>query len=149
MGSARGQSKYVPVVLAFAAAGFGFIYVPAITSGAIAAVIFGLALLCLVQDHLLARSGRRAQGTVVDFQAEEDCFIPIIEFQDDGGAIRRESTGTGLGVKKPPVGSRVVVIHDPAGKWGCEIDSFWRRQSVTLALLLLGAAFTAGAILSK
>jgi hypothetical protein len=149
MGSIREQLKYVPFVIAFVAVGIGFIFAPSITMGAIAGVFFVLALLCMIEDRRLARSGQRAQGMVVDHRMEEDCFFPVIEFQDSGGATRREATQMGRGVKKPPVGSRVVVVYDPTGKLGCEIDKFWRRRGFAVGLSLFGIVFTVGAILGR
>ncbi len=143
------QLKFLPLVIVFAAGGIGMFFVPSTVWGAIAAVLFALALLLFIRDRLLARSGRRVQGVVVDHQIVEGCFIPVIEFWDYEGRIRREATGSGGGVKKPPVGSRVNVLYDPAGKRGCELDRFWRRHGFTLAALLLGTIFAAGAIFQK
>jgi len=149
MGSIREQLKYVPLVIAFVVVGLGFNLAPSITMGTIAGVCFVLALLCMIEDRLLARSGRRAQGMVVDHQVEEGCFFPVIEFQDNSGATRREATRMGRGVKKPEVGSRVVVVYDPTGKLGCEIDKFWRRRGFAVALSLFGVVFTVGAMLGR
>lgn len=146
MGSLREQLKCVPFVIAFVAVGIGFSLAPSITMGTIGGVFFVLALLCLIEDRLRARSGRRAQGTVVDHREEEGCFFPVIEFLDNGGATRREATRMGRGVERPPVGSRVVVVYDPAGKIGCEIDKFWRRQGFAVALCLFGVVFIVGAL---
>jgi len=49
-------------------------------------------------------------------------------------------------VKKPPVGSRVVIIYDPADKGGCEMDRFWRRAGFAIALCLFGVIFAIGAL---
>src|SRR5215467_3405862 len=116
MGSIREQLKLLPLVLAFCAAGVGFTFAPSITSCVIAGVFFGLALLCLVQDRRLALAGQRLHGVVVDHKLEEDCFFPVIEFQDRDGRTLREATRMGRGVKRPAVGSRVTIIYDPAGK---------------------------------
>jgi hypothetical protein len=149
MGSIREQLKYAPLVIGFIAVGIGFNFAPSATMGVIAGVFFVLAFLCMIEDRLLERSGRRAQGTVVDHRVEEDCFFPVIEFHDSGGATRREATRMGRGVKKPPVGSRVVVVYDPTGKVGCEIDRFWRRRGFAVALSLFGVVFTVGAMLRR
>jgi hypothetical protein len=117
--------------------------------GTIAGVFFVLALLCMIGDRRLARLGQRTRGMVVDHRMEEDCFFPVIEFQDNDGATRRETTKMGRGVRKPPVGSRVVVVYDPTGKLGCEIDKFWRRRGFAVALLLFAIVFTVGAILER
>jgi len=149
MGSIREQLKLLPLVLAFFAAGVGFTFAPSITSGVIAAVLFGLALLCVVQDRRLALVGQRAHGVVVDHKLEEDCFFPVIEFRDRDGRTRREATKMGRGVKRPPVGSRVAIIYDPTGKGGYEVDRFWRRSGFAAALCLFGVIFAVGALLSK
>src|SRR5512140_3169742 len=109
MKAIREQLKLLPFVFAFLLLVLGNTFVPSLTWGAIAVVCFVLALLCLVQDRRLALVGRRVQGVVVDHRMEEDCFFPVIEFQDRDGHTRRESTSVGRGVKTPPVGSQVVV----------------------------------------
>jgi hypothetical protein len=149
MGAIREQLKYVPLVLVFLLVGLGFNFAPSATMGTIAAGFFVLALLCVIQDRRLARCGLRTEATVVDHGLDEDCFFPVVEFQDRDGAIRRAATGLGRGVKKPPLGSRVVVVYDPTGKGGCEIDRFWRRSGFAVALCLLGVAFGVGAIVTR
>lgn len=143
------QLKFLPLVIVFATCAVGMFFAPFIIWGAIATVLWGMAVLMFIQDRLLGRSGRRVEGVVVDHQAVEDCFIPIIEFWDYEGKIRREAARTGTGERKPPVGSRVVVLYDPTGKRGCELDRFWRRNGVTLLLLLFGILFTIGAVYGK
>jgi Protein of unknown function (DUF3592) len=149
MGPIRGQLKLLPFVLAFVVAGLGFMFAPSITMGAIAVVLFVLALFCVVLDKRLALLGQRVQGVVVDHKLEEDCFFPVIEFQDRDGRTRREATNMGRGVKKPPIGSRVMIIYDPIGKGGCEVDRFWRRSGFAIVLCLLGVIFVIGALLSR
>src|SRR5262245_9063912 len=149
MTALREQLKFLPFVLVFFVVGLGFQFAPSITMGAIAAVFFVLALLCIVQDRRLALVGQRAQGIVVDHKLEEDCFFPVIEFQDRDGRTRREATSMGRGVKKPPVGTNVMIIYDPTGKGGCELDRFWRRSGFAIALCLFGIIFGIGAFLSR
>ena len=141
-----GQLKALPFVIALFAVWLGFYFAPAATAGTIAAGLVGLALVCVFRDVLLSRRGLLASGEVVDHRLEEDCVLPVIEFADASGVVRRETTRTGNGMRTPPVGSRVAVIYDPAGKLGCEIDTFWRRWGVTILLLFLGLAFAIGAV---
>jgi hypothetical protein len=149
MGAFRGQLKTVPLGLACVAAALGVCFFPSIAAGIIAGVLFILALLCLVEDRRLVHAGQRARATVVDFREEEDCFFPIVEFRDDGGATRREATKVGRGVRQPPVGREIIIVFDPTGRRGCEIDTFWRRRGMAVAFALLGAVFAAGAFLGK
>lgn len=143
------QLRALPLVIVFLAVGLGMWRVHSITAGAMAAVLFALALLMFIGDRLLARSGRRVQGVVADHQAVEESFVPVIEFHDNAGNLRREATGSGLGGRKPPVGSRVIVLYDPAGKRACELDRFWWRHACTLTTLLLGVIFALGAVFGK
>jgi hypothetical protein len=149
MKAIREQWKELSLAIAMITVWIGFYFAPSLTTGVIAAALFALALLCVVQDRRLAASGRWAQGTVVDHQSEEGCFIPVIEFQDSDGIVRRDVARSGRGVKRPPVGSRVVVVYDPAGKMGCEIDTFWRRSGFAVALCLFGVLFACGAIYGR
>jgi hypothetical protein len=145
-GYLREQLRGLPVAVAFIAVAVGFLLVPHVTAAAIAAILFLIAAAIVVEDRLLARHGRRTQGMVVGFEEEEDCFIPVVEYKDAKGETKRKTTRTGRGVQSPPVGSRVVIVFDPTGKYGCEIDSFWRRWGFALMVALIGAAFVVGAI---
>ena len=149
MGTLQDQLKFLPFVLAFFVTGLGFTFAPSITMGTIAGVFFVLALLCVVQDRRLALVGQRVQGVVVDHKMEEDCYFPVVEFQDRDGQTRREVASMGLGLLKPPVGSHVVIIYDASGKKGCEIDRFWRRSGFAIVLCLFAVIFGVGALLSK
>jgi len=143
------QMRYLPVVLVFILLGFGFNYAPSITMGTMSCVLFFLAVLCVVQDRRLARSGCRAQGRIVDHKFEEDCYFPVVEFQDCDGKIRRQTTGAGRGVKSPPVDAQVVVLYDLNIESACEIDRLWRRIGFAVALFLFGLVFGVGALLNK
>jgi hypothetical protein len=145
----RKQLRYIPLLLLFILLGVGFNYAPSLTMGAMAVVFVILALSCVVQDRRLARSGCRAQGTVVDHKFEEDCYFPIVEFQDFNGKIRRQTTGTGRGVKSPPVDSHVVILYDPNIESVCEIHRFWGRLGFAIALFLFGIVFGIGALLNR
>jgi hypothetical protein len=143
------QLKSLPLASSFAAVGVGMWYAQALTSDVMAAVLFGAALSLYLQDWRLARSGRRAQGVVMDHQVVEECYIPIIEFQDQTGNIRREAARMGTGAQKPLVGSQVMILYDPTGKRGCQPDIFWWRHICTLALLFFAIVFAVGAVYGK
>ena len=140
----RGQLRALPFFLAWLAAAVGFIFSPSATCGVIAAILFLIAAAIAVQDHLLARYGCRAQGIVVDHVEEEEAFFPVIEYRDAKGEMTQQKTTTGMGVKRPPVGAQVVVIYDPTGKRGCEIDTFLGRWGVALFVAALGCFFLLG-----
>lgn len=145
----REQLRALPFAVGFIALGVAFMFFPHIALAVIAGALFLIALIIAAEDHLLVRRGFRAQGVVVDHHAEEDCFFPVVEFRDRKGTTRRESTKSGSGIKRPSVGSRVVVLYDPHGKMGCEIDSFFRRWGVAIAIGGLGCIFALGATLAK
>lgn len=145
----RQQFSALPLVLAFVAIGLGFYFAPAATAGMIAVGLVGLAMLCCYQEVRLSRGGQSAAGEIVDHRREEDCFFPVVEFSDASGNVRRETTRAGRGTPTPAVGSRVAVLYDPAGKLGCEIDTFWSRSGVTVVLLLMALVFALGAVLGR
>ena len=137
------------IAIGFIGMGALFWYSATVGLGIIAAVLFAISGAIVIEDYLLARRGHRAQAVVVDFKSEENCFIPVVEFQDGRGELRRLATKTGRGVKSPPCGSRVVIVYDPEGKSGCEIDTLFRRWGFAVMVAGLGCAFVAGAIMAK
>jgi hypothetical protein len=72
-----------------------------------------------------------------------------VEFRDQKGILRQDTTRSGRGVKRPAIGSRVVVLYDPTGKNDSELDSFLRRFGMPLAVAFLGGMFAIGAILAQ
>jgi len=92
MGSIREQLRGVPFVIAFLAVGIGFAFAPSITMGTIAGIFFVLALLCMIEDRRLARSGQRTQG-----------WLLITEWRRTVSSLSSSFSITGaLPVAKPP-----------------------------------------------
>ncbi len=69
---------------------------------------------------------------------DEVHYIPVVEFSDRFGRKLRKQTDAGLGVKRPAVGTRVLVGHDPSGKLECQIMSAV-RWIIPIGLLAVGA----------
>jgi len=139
------QLRAMPIALAFIGIGVVLLFSVPLALGLISATLFLIAGVCFFHDLRLSRRGCRAQGTVVDFMLEEECYLPVVEFSDRSGVTRRMTTRTGRGIKQPACGNRVRIIYDPDGKSGCEIDTFFRRWGVTLMIAGLGVLFATGA----
>ncbi len=148
-GYLREQLRALPSVACFLVVGSGLFLLPKIMLPVIAIGLLLLALAVLYGDYRLARSGRRAQGTVVDHEQEEEGLFPVVEFHDATGRLRRERTRQGTGARTPAVGSRVVLLYDPAGANGCELDTAWRRWGFALLLILFASVFALGAMCGK
>jgi hypothetical protein len=87
-------------------------------------------------------AGRAAKGTVVAHAADKGGgFLPIVEFTDVKGTIRREEADEGCDARgRPAVGSRVEVWYDPRGRLGCQIVR-WSRWNFSLLTGGIGAIF--------
>lgn len=112
-------------------------------SGVVVGGVFALLGVTLgLQNLWMIRVGKLVPATVVDHKEEhsddEVYYIPIVEFSDHSGRKHRKRTDTGLGVKRPAVGTRVLVRYDPSEKLECQIMSA-SRWIIPIGLLAVGA----------
>ncbi len=102
--------------------------------------LLGLAL--MVQNVRMIRAGRLAAARVVGHEEERSdddvYYFPVVEFTGLNGQKIRARTDTGYGLKRPPVGARVWVRYDPAGRLACQLTGA-SRWVVPIVLLTAGA----------
>lgn len=77
-----------------------------------------LAIRALVFEVRRGLKSRRAKGTVVDHapikgRHGEDCFQPVVEFQDEAGITQRLTVMAAgrADDKQPPVGTQVPILY--------------------------------------
>ncbi len=118
--------------------------------GCVIGGVFVLVGLVLMGRTLwMSRVGEVAQGTVVDHEKEEGCYFPVVEFRDLSGVARRERADLGRGVRRPAVGSRVVVIYAPKGKMPCQILTFGARFGLPLVVMAIGVIVLALVLIKR
>ncbi|NLE67957.1 MAG: hypothetical protein GX608_11085 [Lentisphaerae bacterium] len=111
-------------------------------SGVVVGGVFAVLGVTLgLQNMWMIRVGQLVPATVVDHKEEhnddEVHYIPIVEFSDRSGRKLRKQTDAGLGVKRPAVGTRVLVRYDPSGRLECQIMSAV-RWIIPIGLLAAG-----------
>ena len=112
-------------------------------SGVIVGGVFALLGVTLgLQNLWMIQVGELVPATVVGHKEEhsddEVHYIPIVEFSDRSGRKLRKHTDAGRGVKRPAVGTRVLVRYDPSGKRACQIMGAV-RWIIPIGLLAVGA----------
>jgi hypothetical protein len=90
----------------------------------------------------LVSKGSLAQGTVVAYEFEEDCYLPVVEFSDRSGVLRRFTSATGKGNKPYQEGGRVTVLYNPAQPEQAAIRAFWTLWLFPVVLSAFGVWFS-------
>jgi hypothetical protein len=112
-------------------------------SGVVIGGVFALLGVTMgVQNVWMIQVGQLVPATVVDHKEQhsddEVYYIPIVEFSDRSGQKLRKQTDAGREVKRPAVGTRVLVRYDSSGKLDCQIMSA-DRWIIPISLLAGGA----------
>jgi hypothetical protein len=100
------------------------------------------------EDHKFARTGVRAQGTVIELVGSrgsdgDHSYRPHIEFRDSAGARHHFISRVGSNPPRHLPGERVDVLYEPWSPGNAVIDSFFDRFFLPLMFIGLGTLFAA------
>lgn len=127
-------------------------WVPALALFGGGGALLGSCLKHLRRGRRLLRCGVRVSGVVVEFRSdpEDDGGLPVVEFADQGGSVRRVKLASGAG---PPVGRPVQLVYDPADPTTVAQVSWTELVGVPgfccaigLAMVAAGVAILTGAV---
>ena|SRR5438105_1815521 len=112
-----------------------------VTFSAVGMFLVFCAVVTTFQSLRLILSGFLSQGTVVGYEFEEDCYLPIVEFIDRSGAPRRFTSSSGSGKKPYPEGRCVMILYDPTKPEDAAIRAFWTLWLYPLVLSAFAVLF--------
>jgi hypothetical protein len=108
----------------------------------VAAVFIAGSIWLVLRRSIVALSGVSASGRVVAFERREDdgsiYYLPIVEFTDRQGVLRRFTAVAGGAKQRPTVGATITVRYLPEKPELVFIVSFLHMWAAPMGMLVLG-----------